>query len=289
MSDEAALQKLIARAGAPPPSSVPRPTAPDFGLQPTDVVRVDTAESEHAREGTRTGVLGALAFAVTGAGAFFLATLIDTDGEFGWRLVVSVAFAVILSEYFNEKIVKWKLSRSAYDKYSIPLETVERVNAFKAADNAWRRLEESRIRSWEATVREKAQLQLESDKQVQRLRESFWRSLSGVEFERQLGKLFESKGYQVLYTKGSGDGGVDLHLVKDSATTIVQCKQHGKPAGVHFVRDLYGTLAHARGGAAILACTGGFSRDAREFARGKPVTLLDMRGIIQLAEEASCK
>jgi hypothetical protein len=287
IGDEAALKRLIDRAGGPPPNLVRRPTAVDFGLQPTDALRVEAVQSAHERESSQPGFLEVLAYVASFGAAFLLLALVDPDGGVGWHSIVAVAFAVITSSYSSEKIVNWRLSRNPFIAHSISLETVNRVNAFRAADSAWMALEAQRIRSWEAEVRAKARVQLESDKQVQRLREAFWRSLSGVEFERELGKLFERNGYVVGYAKGSGDGGVDLRLLKDSAVTIVQCKQHGKPAGVHFVRDLYGTLVHLGCGTAILACTSGFSGEAREFARGKPVTLLDMKGIIQLAEEAS--
>jgi HJR/Mrr/RecB family endonuclease len=251
------------------------------------VVRVDAIQSTHDRESTRSGLLEVFAVAVSFGIAWLLLTILDPEGSLGWHLIVSVAFPVITSSYSNEKIVNWRLSRNPFIAHSISLETVNRVKAFKAADNAWKELEARRLRSWEAEVRSNARVRLESDKQVQRLRATFWQSLSGVEFERELGKLFERNGYVVGYTKRTGDGGVDLRLLKDSAVTIVQCKRHGKPAGVHFVRDLYGTLVHQGAGTAILACTSGFSGEAREFARGKPVTLLDMKGIIQLAEDAS--
>lgn len=111
-----------------------------------------------------------------------------------------------------------------------------------------------------------------------------WMSLSGREFERELGTLFWDAGYYVQSTPSSGDQGVDLVLEKDGKTTVVQCKSHQNPVGPAVARELYGSLMHFSAPSAILACTGGFTRGVREFVRGKPIVLVSADDLAEWAQ-----
>lgn len=86
-----------------------------------------------------------------------------------------------------------------------------------------------------------------------RRQEKFWRSLSGYEFERELGNLFEQMGYKVQHTPKTGDGGVDLILSGKSGKTVVQCKAHNKKIGVGTARELTAVLRDFGAQQAILA------------------------------------
>jgi restriction system protein len=121
----------------------------------------------------------------------------------------------------------------------------------------------------------------------QRTQESFWKALSGKEFERQLGHLFSLQGYNVEFTPASGDQGVDLVLARGTIKTIVQCKAHSKPVGPGVARDLYGALIASRAQSAILASTSGFTRGVYSFSEGKRIELLSLQDIIRLSEEVS--
>ena len=59
-----------------------------------------------------------------------------------------------------------------------------------------------------------------------------WMSLSGSEFERELGTLYGHLGFSVESTPKSGDQGIDLILRRDGATTVVQCKAHQSLLGL---------------------------------------------------------
>ncbi len=53
----------------------------------------------------------------------------------------------------------------------------------------------------------------------------------GIEYERFIGYLWESKGYKVIYNgavKGSADGGIDLIFISEFTTYVVQCKRWKK-------------------------------------------------------------
>jgi len=101
--------------------------------------------------------------------------------------------------------------------------------------------------------------------------------MSWPDFERLVGALFRERGYRVIETGGGGaDGGVDLVLGRGGEKFLVQCKQwRAYKVGVSVVRELYGVMA-ARGAAGGFVVTSGtFTDEARAFAEGRNVTLLD--------------
>ena len=101
--------------------------------------------------------------------------------------------------------------------------------------------------------------------------------MSWQDFEKLVGEAFRLQGYQVSEAGGSGpDGGVDLVLRKGTETFLVQCKQwKAYRVGVTVVRELYGVMA-ARGAAGGFVVTSGrFTDDARAFADGRSVKLID--------------
>jgi HJR/Mrr/RecB family endonuclease len=115
-----------------------------------------------------------------------------------------------------------------------------------------------------------------------RTQQDFWTSLSGIQFENELTKLFKNLGIRAEQTKASDDKGVDIWLHTDKGKEIVQCKAHKNPITPHVVRELYGTLKHFGAAQAILASTSGFTKGVFEFAKDKPIRLLDLNGIIAM-------
>jgi len=112
-------------------------------------------------------------------------------------------------------------------------------------------------------------------------------SLSWQNFEKQLASVYRQNGYQVEETGGGEpDGGIDLKLFKDGRYTVVQCK-HWKTwkVKVNPVRELYGVMAAERAHAAIFVASGEYTQDAREFAQGKPIELIDRAGFLALARQ----
>jgi restriction system protein len=111
------------------------------------------------------------------------------------------------------------------------------------------------------------------------------------EFEMLVGEAFRRKGYAVAEIGGGGpDGGVDIILAKGGERFFVQCKQwKAFKVGVEVVRELYGVMA-ARGAAGgFVVTSGGFTPDAKAFAEGRNVTLLDgpqLVAMIQMARNA---
>ena len=111
-------------------------------------------------------------------------------------------------------------------------------------------------------------------------------------FERLVGEIFRRQGFQVVETGGGGpDGGVDLVLRREGETHLVQCKQwRAYRVGVNVVRELYGVMA-ARGAASGYVVTSGrFTEEARAFAEGRHIRLLDgprLLGLIRQVRPAA--
>jgi restriction system protein len=97
------------------------------------------------------------------------------------------------------------------------------------------------------------------------------------QFERLVGGWFEQQGYAVLENHfGGADGGVDLRLRKDGRLYLVQCKHWRlQRVGVGIVRELYGVMAATGADGGFVVASGQFTREAREFAEGRNITLVD--------------
>jgi len=112
-------------------------------------------------------------------------------------------------------------------------------------------------------------------------------SLSWQEFESLVGEGFRQRGFQVTERGGAGpDGGVDLGLARGHERFLVQCKQwRAQQVGVSVVRELYGVMAaeHVAGG--YVVTSGSFTKDAKEFAAGRNIELVDGKGLSALLRD----
>jgi restriction system protein len=111
--------------------------------------------------------------------------------------------------------------------------------------------------------------------------------LSWQDFERQMASVYRQNGYQVEETGGGGpDGGVDLKLFMGGRTTVVQCK-HWKTWKVNVkpVRELFGVMTAEGADAAVFIASGDYTREARKFAAGKPIELIDRNGFLDLVRQ----
>jgi restriction system protein len=112
--------------------------------------------------------------------------------------------------------------------------------------------------------------------------------MSWQQFERLVGEGFRLQGYRVVETGGGGaDGGVDLVLNKDGEKYLVQCKQwRAFRVGVEVVRELYGVMAAKGAAGGFVVTSGRFTDEARNFAEGRNVQLIDgtrLRALIKHA------
>ncbi len=108
-------------------------------------------------------------------------------------------------------------------------------------------------------------------------------ALSWQDFETLIVEAYRRQGYSVEPRGGSQpDGGIDLILHRDGKI-LVQCKHwKAQRVGVKEARELLGVVhaEKARGG--ILVTSGRYTPEARDFAAGQPLTLVDGRALVSL-------
>lgn len=188
-----------------------------------------------------------------------------------WPLIERFKTSRLFKSPVASQINRYEVAQSAYEE-------VQRETERARQEAEQVRRETERVRWAEERARE------EAEREALRKREGYWNGLSDDEFELELGALCERRGYKVSYTGGSSDGGADLILRKKGKKTVVQCKRYRSPVGVAVVRELYGTMVHLRANNAILACTGGFTKGVKDFARGKPIILVDAPELARMSE-----
>jgi restriction system protein len=81
----------------------------------------------------------------------------------------------------------------------------------------------------------------------------------------------------------SADGGVDLVLTRDRERYLVQCKHwRANNVGVPVVRELYGAMAAEGAVGGFVVTAGRFTSEAKAFASGRNVELIDGAGLDRL-------
>ncbi len=87
---------------------------------------------------------------------------------------------------------------------------------------------------------------------------------------------------------------MDLTLGRDGCVTVVQCKQwRAWKVGVKVVREIYGVMTAKHADAAAVITSGAYTQEAKTFAHGKPIQLVDgpqlarlIRSVQRAAEDA---
>lgn len=110
------------------------------------------------------------------------------------------------------------------------------------------------------------------------------------EFEHLIREIFEKEfsagGGEVKITQASRDGGVDAIAFDPDpirgGKIVIQAKRYTNVAGVAAVRDLYGTVMNEGATKGILVTTSNYGPDAYDFAKGKPITLLNGGNLLHL-------
>jgi restriction system protein len=116
---------------------------------------------------------------------------------------------------------------------------------------------------------------------LESLRNTPWK-----QFEFLVAEAYRRQGYQVEYSLGRGaDGGVDLTLRQDGRTSLVQCKQWKVfSVGAPVIREMFGLLTAETADEAIIVTSGNFTREAQNFAEGKPIRLVDGPQLLALVQ-----
>lgn len=106
-------------------------------------------------------------------------------------------------------------------------------------------------------------------------------------------KIFSNDGSEVKVTQASRDGGVDAVAFDNDPIRggkfIIQAKRYNNVVTVSAVRDLYGTVINEGAVKGILVTTSYFGNDSIEFAKNKPLALIDGSNIVYLLNEYGYK
>ncbi|MCC5789796.1 MAG: restriction endonuclease [Opitutales bacterium] len=110
------------------------------------------------------------------------------------------------------------------------------------------------------------------------------KQLSWKEFEFLVSEAYRQKGYEVEESLGGGaDGGVDLIFRKDGQKTLVQCKRwKTRTVGAPIVREIYGLMVSEGADRATVVISGRFTQEAKKFAEGKPLDLVNGEALLDL-------
>ncbi|TFD37035.1 hypothetical protein E3T37_12620 [Cryobacterium sp. TMT2-10] len=113
--------------------------------------------------------------------------------------------------------------------------------------------------------------------------------LTPNEFESLIQNLFTKIGLDTHQTQASRDGGVDA-IAYDSrpifgGKIIIQAKRYKNTVGVSAVRDLYGTVMNEGASKGLLITTSGYGKSSFEFAKNKPLELLEGGHLLHLLKE----
>ena len=117
------------------------------------------------------------------------------------------------------------------------------------------------------------------------------------EFEHLVRELFDLEfnvnGGEVKITQASRDGGVDAVAFDPDpirgGKIVIQAKRYTNTVGVSAVRDLYGTVINEGANKGILITTSDYGADSYNFAKGKPLTLLNGGHLLFLLEKHNKK
>jgi restriction system protein len=113
--------------------------------------------------------------------------------------------------------------------------------------------------------------------------------LSPNEFESLITNLFAAMGLDTRQTRPSRDGGVDCVAFDQrpifGGKVVIQAKRYKNTVGVSAVRDLFGTVQNEGASKGILVTTSGYGKAAFDFAKGKPLELLDGGNLLHLLAE----
>jgi restriction system protein len=118
-------------------------------------------------------------------------------------------------------------------------------------------------------------------------------SMEWEDFEHLVRELFEKEfrtaGAEVRVTQASRDRGVDAIAFDPEPIRggkfVIQAKRYNMVVPVSAVRDLYGTMIAEGATKGILVTTSHFGRDSLDFAKDKPITLIDGARLVYMPQK----
>lgn len=126
----------------------------------------------------------------------------------------------------------------------------------------------------------------EYERYVKKTSRDYWINMSGIQFEKEVASLFRSQGYSATVTSATGDGGVDIILIKGNERIAVQCKHHSRPVGPNDVRALQGVVAAKNFERGIFVSLNGYTTTVYGEVRNSNVKieLLELKDILKMSK-----
>lgn len=109
-------------------------------------------------------------------------------------------------------------------------------------------------------------------------------SMSGVEFERYLAKIFEDAGYTIEFTPESGDQWADLIASKWTDKLVIQAKRYKASVWNKAVQEVIWAIRYYNGTEWWVITNSIFTSSARELARVNNIWLIDGSGLMELSK-----
>ena len=117
--------------------------------------------------------------------------------------------------------------------------------------------------------------------------------MAGGSTRELFGKVFGGEGQEVRVTQASRDRGVDAVAFDPDPIRggkfVIQAKRYNNVVPVSAVRDLYGTMIAEGAVKGILVTTSHYGNDSREFAKDKPITLIDGPNLVYMFQQHGYK
>jgi len=108
---------------------------------------------------------------------------------------------------------------------------------------------------------------------------------TGMNFEKVLAEMYERMGYEVEITKGSGDQGADLILVKDGKRTVVQAKYSKSKVSSDAVREAIAAKRFYNTDYGAVITNSSFQPNARELAEKDQIEMIDGEKLIAMMSD----
>src|SRR5262249_61593891 len=111
--------------------------------------------------------------------------------------------------------------------------------------------------------------------------------MTAVSFKEFTASLFREMGYTVEITPGTSDDGIDLLLRKNNQLIGVQCKRRNTPVTEPIIRDFYSAIRSSEAQSGYVITTSTFTSHAYSFAEGKPIQLVHLEHLLDMAKGQS--
>ena len=115
--------------------------------------------------------------------------------------------------------------------------------------------------------------------ELQAIQELSWHDL-----KTQVSEAFRSRGYIIMESSAfTADPSIDLVMRKSANLYLVQCRYWlNRKLGIREVKNLYSLMHDKHASGVFLLTTGIFSNEARHYAAGRPINLVDGIELVEL-------